>query len=200
MKVTLLCSCENYNEHIIKNNLIVGDDSGRDSVIDSGRDSGRDSGEYRDETTCGVHKKLICNPYLSSKGIHDAQCLSHSKIFDLVICSPLNASKKTFAVSDIKHSGFHRIFISFLCRETMINMGDFFEHEFTYKQPEIQMNINKRIYDFVDYLYQRVDYHGLSRKHVNILIVTHRNFIYHFTTLFSKSYHCSPGEFVICDV
>lgn len=207
MKVTLLCACENYNEYIIKNYLKFDGDrcragAGYEAGYESGYGAGYGSGDrVRGETEYGCgDRQLICNPYLSSKGLNDAQHLSHSKVFDLVICSPLNASKKTFALSNIQHSGFHRIFISFLCRETMIDMGDFFEHEFIYKKSETQTDINNRIYAFVDYLNLCLDKYGLRRDHANILIVTHRNFIYNFTTLFSKSYHCNPGEFIICDV
>lgn len=118
------------------------------------------------ETVLNRFHQDVIDCDLTEQGIEQAKQLVME--YDYIICSPLKRTKDTLKYSNIRYKN---IEYNHLCREYRNHLADFIEGEEI--KFETVAEIKERVSKFKSYL--------RSLNANNILIVSHRDFIYHFT-------------------
>lgn len=144
------------------------------------------------------HAESVFNKYgrdeidcdLSETGIEQAKNINLE--FKYVICSPLKRARDTLKYSNIKYDVLE---INNLCREMLVDKCDFMDGEKL--QYETIDEITDRVNKFKEYLLTI----SLKNPEINeVLVISHRDFIFHFGKLFSQGKKLNNTETIIVDL
>lgn len=141
------------------------------------------------------HAESVFNKYgrdeidcdLSETGIEQAKNINLEVKY--VICSPLKRTRDTLKYSNIKYE---MLEINNLCREMLVDKCDFMEDEKL--KLETVEEITNRVIKFRDYLL------SLQEEIKEVLVITHRDFIYHFGNLFGQGKKVDNTEILTIDL